>query len=156
MNDKHLSSNKNTADISEIMRILPHRYPMLMIDRVIEISKDISAVGIKNVSINEPQFQGHFPNKPIMPGVMLVEAMAQTAAILVAKSDLSINAEGKLVYFMTIEDARFRNLVTPGDTLRIAVTKKHRRSNVWKFEGVCRVEEKIVAEAKFSAMVVDD
>ena len=91
-----------------------------------------------------------------MPGVMLVEAMAQTAAILVAKSDLSINAEGKLVYFMTIEDARFRNLVTPGDTLRIAVTKKHRRSNVWKFEGVCRVEEKIVAEAKFSAMVVDD
>ena len=80
MNDKHLSSNKNTADISEIMRILPHRYPMLMIDRVIEISKDISAVGIKNVSINEPQFQGHFPNKPIMPGVMLVEAMAQNSS----------------------------------------------------------------------------
>ena len=105
--------------------------------------------------MNEPFFQGHYPSQPIMPGVLIIEAMAQASAILVVKT-LGADSEGKIVYFMTIEDARFRSLVTPGDTLRIAVTKKHRRSNVWKFEGICRVEEKIVAEAKFSAMVADD
>ena len=143
------------VDIIEIKRILPHRYPILMIDRVENIVPDISAIGIKNVTSNEPQFQGHFPDKPIMPGVMLVEAMAQTAAILVAKSDESINSDGKLVYFMTIDNARFRKIVVPGDTLRILVTKKHRRGNVWKFEGECKVDDQAVADAKFSAMVED-
>ena len=158
MNQKPDSAEETSfADIHEIMRVLPHRYPMLMIDRVVDISPDHRAVGIKSVTINEPHFQGHFPNKPVMPGVMLVEAMAQTAAILVARSDKTIDPdEGKLVYFMTIDGARFRKPVTPGDVLRIPVIKKRRRGNVWKFDGICEVDGGIVAEATFSAMVVDE
>lgn len=156
MNDQASTTVEDgTVDILEVMRILPHRYPMLMIDRVVEILPGRSAVGIKNVTVNEPHFQGHFPAKPIMPGVMLVEAMAQTAAILVARSAEDVDPEGKLVYFLTIDGARFRRPVTPGDTMRVPVVKKRRRGNVWKFDGTCEVDGEVVAEAKFSAMVVD-
>lgn len=143
------------VEIREIMRILPHRYPMLMVDRVVEIVPDERAVGIKNVTANEPHFPGHFPERPIMPGVMLVEAMAQTAAILVARSE-QMEADGKLVYFMSIDNARFRIPVVPGDTLRIPVRKVRRRGNVWKFDGTCEVAGAVVAESTFTAMVADD
>lgn len=140
--------------IERILEMLPHRYPLLLIDRIVEIELDKSAVAIKNVSFNEPQFQGHFPRHPVMPGVLLIEAMAQTAAALVVAT-VGQAAEGKLVYFMTIENARFRKPVTPGDQLRIAVEKERNRSNVWKFRGQCLLEGKVAAEANFSAMIVD-
>jgi 3-hydroxyacyl-[acyl-carrier-protein] dehydratase len=145
----------DAADVLQVMRILPHRYPMLMVDRVVEIEPDVKAVGIKNVTINEPQFEGHFPGRPIMPGVMLVEAMAQTAAVLVARSDLSLVPENKIVYLMSIETARFRKPVTPGDVLVVHVAKKRRRGNAWKFDGRCTVDGQVVAEATFGAMAAD-
>ncbi len=141
-------------DVNQIMERIPHRYPFLMIDRVINIVSKTSAVGIKNVTINEPYFQGHFPSKPIMPGVMIVEAMAQTAGVLVVAS-LENRSDGQLVYFMTIDNARFRKPVVPGDTLHIHVKKIQNRGTVWKFKGEAKVDEKIVAEATFSAMIVD-
>ncbi len=144
-----------SADVLRIMQLIPHRYPMLMVDRVVNVVPDTSAVGIKNVSINEPHFAGHFPSRPIMPGVMIVESMAQTAAVLVALTESDLEGQGKLVYFLSIENARFRKPVVPGDSVRIHVTKTHRRGNVWKFEGICKVDDKVVAEANFSAMVVD-
>ena len=143
-------------DILRIMRALPHRYPMLMVDRVVDIVPNDHAVGIKNVTINEPHFVGHFPTRPIMPGVMIIESMAQTAAILVVYSTAGVNPEGKLVYFMSIDSARFRRPVVPGDTMRVHVTRIHNRGNVWRFEGKCTVDGKVVAEAVFSAMVVDE
>ena len=144
-----------TIDLLRIMEMIPHRYPFLMIDRVIDVVRDVSAVGIKNVTVNEPHFQGHFPSRPIMPGVLIVEAMAQTAGVLVVHT-LGPESEGKLVYFMTIDDARFRKPVTPGDTLHIHVLKQRSRGNVWKFKGEARVEGALVAEATFSAMIVDN
>ena len=143
-----------SVDINRIMEMIPHRYPMLMIDQVTEMIPDKSAIGIKNVSINEPQFQGHFPNHPIMPGVMLVESMAQTAAVLVVHT-LGPEAEGKLVYFMSIDNARFRKPVVPGDKLFVNVEKLRSRELVWKFNGKVLVSNKLVAEADFTAMVVD-
>ncbi len=134
--------------------MLPHRYPMLMIDRLEEIVLDQSAVGVKNVTVNEPCFQGHFPGRPIMPGVLIVEAMAQTAAALVVYSMGGV-AEGSLVYFMSIESARFRKLVVPGDALRVHVTKIHKRTNVWKFRGEAKVGSVLCAEAVYTAMIVD-
>ncbi len=145
----------STIDLLRIMEMIPHRYPFLMIDRVIDVVRDVSAVGIKNVTVNEPHFQGHFPSRPIMPGVLIVEAMAQTAGVLVVHT-LGPESEGKLVYFMTIDDARFRKPVTPGDTLHIHVVKQRSRGNVWKFKGGARVEGALVAEATFSAMIVDN
>ena len=145
----------STIDLLRIMEMIPHRYPFLMIDRVIDVVRDVSAVGIKNVTVNEPHFQGHFPSRPIMPGVLIVEAMAQTAGVLVVHT-LGPESEGKLVYFMTIDDARFRKPVTPGDTLHIHVLKQRSRGNVWKFKGEARVEGALVAEATFSAMIVDN
>lgn len=144
-----------TIDILKIMRMIPHRYPMLLVDRVVEVVPDESAVGIKNVTINEPHFMGHFPTRPIMPGVMIIESMAQTAAVLVAYSDRELQESGKLVYFLAIDNARFRKPVVPGDTMRVHVKRSHRRGKVWKFEGTCTVEGKVVAEANFSAMVAD-
>jgi 3-hydroxyacyl-[acyl-carrier-protein] dehydratase len=144
-----------TVDLLEIMELIPHRYPFLMIDRVEDIRLDVSAVGIKNVTINEPFFQGHFPDRPIMPGVLIVEAMAQTAAVFVVET-LDRAAAGKLVYFMTIDEARFRKPVVPGDTLRILVSKLRNRRNVWKFRGEARVGSKLVADATFSAMIMDN
>ncbi len=142
-------------DAVQLMKMLPHRYPMLMIDRLEEIVADHSAVGIKNVSVNEPCFQGHFPRRPIMPGVLIIESMAQTAAALVVYS-MGIVPEGRLVYFMSIENARFRRLVTPGDTLRVHVQKVQKRANVWKFKGEARVDGALCAEATYTAMIVDE
>jgi 3-hydroxyacyl-[acyl-carrier-protein] dehydratase len=141
-------------DIVEIMKMLPHRYPMILVDRVVDVKPRESCTGIKNVTINEPYFQGHFPAAPVMPGVMVIEAMAQTAAILVVLA-LGDSARGKLVYFMTIDNARFRRPVTPGDQLRIHVTRIHNRQNVWKFSGVAKVDGVTVADAVFAAMILD-
>ncbi|MEX2201725.1 MAG: 3-hydroxyacyl-ACP dehydratase FabZ [Dongiaceae bacterium] len=143
-----------TADVQRIMEMIPHRYPFLMIDRIVDLKADISALGIKNVTINEAHFIGHFPRDPIMPGVLIVEAMAQTAAVLVAHT-LGPDAEGKLVYFMSVENARFRRPVVPGDRLEILVTKQRSRGNVWKFTGDARVDGKAVADATFTAMIRD-
>ena len=141
-------------DITRIMEMIPHRYPLLLVDRLLEIEPGEKAVGLKNVTMNEPQFQGHFPGAPVMPGVLIVEAMAQTSACLVVHT-LGEEAEGKLVYFMTIDDCRFRKPVTPGDTLYIHVEKKQNRRNVWKFRGTAMVGDKVCAEATFSAMIMD-
>jgi 3-hydroxyacyl-[acyl-carrier-protein] dehydratase len=140
-------------DIDGIRRMIPHRYPFLMIDRVVEVTADTSAVGIKNVTVNEPYFAGHFPDRPIMPGVLIVEAMAQTAAALVVAS-IGPAAEGKPVYFMTIDQARFRRPVLPGDQLRIRVVKQHKKLNVWKFLGQATVEDRLAAEAVISAKIM--
>lgn len=142
-------------DILEIKKLIPHRYPFLMIDKVIDLEVGESATGIKNVTINEPFFQGHFPEKPVMPGVLIVEAMAQTAAVVVMKMD-DIDPEGKLVYFMTVDECKFRRPVGPGDVLHIKVTKKQNKMRVWKFEGDAQVDGKTVASATFSAMIVDN
>ena len=142
-------------DVMRIMELIPHRYPFLLIDRIVELEIDKSAVGIKNVTINESFFQGHFPRQPIMPGVLIVEAMAQTAAVLVVQT-LEGAAAGKLVYFMTIDQARFRKPVSPGDTLMIHVDKLRSRGKVWKFSGEVRVEGTLVASARFAAMIMDD
>ena len=141
-------------DVNQIMEMIPHRYPFLMIDRVTEIVPQTSAVGIKNVTINEPYFQGHFPSQPIMPGVMIVEAMAQTAGVLVVAS-FEKKSDGRLVYFMTIDNARFRKPVVPGDTLHIHVNRIQNRGTVWKFKGEAKVDGNLVAEATYSAMIVD-
>ena len=144
-----------TLDIDEILKMIPHRYPMLMIDRLEEIVIDHSAVGIKNVTANEPYFQGHFPGKPIMPGVLIIEAMAQTAATLVVHT-IGNDVQGSLVYFMSVENARFRKLVVPGDTLKVHVERIHKRGSVWKFRGEAKVNGTICAEATYTAMIVDE
>ncbi len=145
----------DTIDINRIMEMIPHRYPFLMIDRMVDVIADKSAVGIKNVTINEPFFQGHFPSLPVMPGVLIIEAMAQTAAVLVVQT-MGQQAEGKLVYFMSIDQARFRKPIGPGDCVRIHVEKQRSRGNVWKFKGQARVEDNLMAEATFAAMIVDN
>lgn len=142
-------------DVNDIMQKIPHRYPMLMIDRMVDVIPFESAIGIKNVTASEPHFQGHFPQRPIMPGVLIIESMAQTAATLVVTS-LGAASEGKLVFFMTIEDAKFRRPVEPGDQLHVHVTKKQNRGPVWKFLGEAKVNGTIVASATFSAMIKDD
>jgi len=142
-------------DVNGIMRRIPHRYPFLMIDRMTDIVLNESATGIKCVSIAEPYFQGHFPERPVMPGVLIVEAMAQTAAVLVV-STLGPEAEGKLVYFMSIDKARFRRPVGPGDVVHVHVVKERNRGNVWRFTGSAKVEGKVVADAVFSAMIMDE
>lgn len=143
-----------TIDINEVVKKIPHRYPFLMVDRVTDIVPGESAVGIKNVTVNEPYFQGHFPTRPIMPGVLIVESMAQTAGVLVVQT-LGGDAEGKLVYFMSIESARFRKPVTPGDSLRVHVEVQHHRGAVWKFRGEAKVGDEVMAESIFTAMIVD-
>jgi 3-hydroxyacyl-[acyl-carrier-protein] dehydratase len=143
-----------SLDVLRIMELIPHRYPFLMVDRVVDVIPNESAVGIKNVTINEEFFQGHFPRKPVMPGVLLIESMAQTAAVLVVET-LGREHEGKLVYFMSVDNARFRRPVTPGDTLRVHVVKERQRGNVWKFKGEVKVEGRVVAEAVFAAMIMD-
>lgn len=148
-------SELGSADILGIMQMIPHRYPFLMIDRVVEIELDVRAVGIKNVSINEPHFQGHFPRQPVMPGVLIVESMAQTAAVLVVET-LEQAAAGKLVYFMSIDEARFRKPIFPGDQVRVEVSKLRNRGPVWKFRGEAKVDGKLMAEAVFTAMIMDD
>lgn len=155
MNDK-LSPEITTdmIDIRGIMSLIPHRYPLLLVDRLIKIEKNISATGLKNVTFNEPFFQGHFPGAPIMPGVLIVESMAQTAGALVVHS-IGEAGRNKLVYFMTIDNAKFRRPVTPGDSLYINVTVLKSRGPVWKFKGDAKVDGQLCAEAEFSAMIVD-
>lgn len=156
MMDKEANSITGTIiEIGRIMEMIPHRYPFLMIDRVIETVPDSNATAIKNVTMDEPFFQGHFPAHPVMPGVLIIESMAQTAAVLVVYT-LGERAEGKLVYFTSIETARFRKPVTPGDSLRIHVNKERNRGGLWKFSGKAEVDGTIVAEATFSAMIMDD
>jgi 3-hydroxyacyl-[acyl-carrier-protein] dehydratase len=143
-----------TIDIARILQAIPHRYPFLMIDRVVDLVTNQSAIGVKNVSANEAFFQGHFPNHPVMPGVLIIEAMAQTAAILVVET-LGPDAAGRVVYFMSVEGAKFRRPVIPGDQLRIHCTKQRNRGNVWKFSAVARVDGVSVAEATYAAMIMD-
>ena len=142
-----------SLDINAIKECLPHRYPMLMIDRMEDIILGESAVGIKNVTNNEPFFQGHFPQRPIMPGVLIVEAMGQTAGALVAKT-MGIEQNGGLVYFMSMDNVKFRKLVQPGDVLKLHVQKEKQHGNVWRFRGGARVDGSLVAEAVFTAMIV--
>lgn len=143
-----------SADIQKLLAILPHRYPFLLIDKIVDIDGDDSATGIKNVTINEPHFQGHFPGQPIMPGVLIIEAMAQTAGAI------SIMSNGfdtpSIVYFMTIDNAKFRKPVVPGDRLEIRVTKIKRRGNLSKYACVATVDGNKVAEAEVTAMIVND
>ncbi len=141
-------------DIERIMELIPHRYPFLLIDRMVDIMPGESATGIKNVTVNEPCFQGHFPGHPIMPGVLIVESMAQTSAALVMHT-LGRAAEGRVVYFMSVEGARFRKPVTPGDVMYIKVRKQARRGNVWKFSGEAVVNDAVVAEATYTAMIME-
>ena len=141
-------------DIQRIMEMIPHRHPFLMIDRVVDVVANLRATGIKNLSINESFFQGHFPSRPVMPGVLVIEAMAQTAAVLVVHT-LGPDSEGKLVYFMSVDHARFRRPVFPGDQLAVQVIKQRNRGNVWKFEGRARVDDNLMAEATFAAMILD-
>ncbi|KAF0144698.1 MAG: 3R-hydroxymyristoyl ACP dehydrase [Nitrospirae bacterium] len=137
-------------DINGIQNLLPHRYPFLMVDRIIELEPNAKAVGIKNVTVNEPFFQGHFPGNPIMPGVLIVEAMAQIAGVLAFGSGV----QGNAVFFMSIEKAKFRKPVVPGDQLRMEIKVLQQRGNVWKFSGTATVDEKVVSEADFTAMVL--
>jgi 3-hydroxyacyl-[acyl-carrier-protein] dehydratase len=141
-------------EIDRIKQMIPHRYPMLMVDRIIDVVPNMRATGIKNVTINEPFFQGHFPSFPVMPGVLIIEAMAQTAAVLVVGS-LGSHTEGRLVYFMTIDSARFRKPVVPGNTVHIHVVKQRHRGAVWKFKGEAKVDGVLVAEATYAAMIRD-
>lgn len=144
----------HTADTKRIMELLPHRPPMLLIDRMIDIVPNVSATGVRQVSISDPIFAGHFPGYPIMPGVLIVEAMAQTAGALVMYS-MNASAEDKLVYFMSIDRARFRAPVVPGDVLMIPVKLQRARKPVWRFTGEAYVNGKLCAEAEYSAMIMD-
>jgi 3-hydroxyacyl-[acyl-carrier-protein] dehydratase len=144
-----------SVDVKGIMRMIPHRPPFLMIERIEAMRKDAEATGVKMVSIGEPYFAGHFSGDPVMPGVLIVEAMAQTAAVLVVHT-LGEAFQGKLVYFMSIDDCRFRRPVVPGDELRLHVTKDRSRGMIWKFNGVAMVGGQKVAEATFAAMIRDE
>lgn len=154
MDQKSMSVVGLTYEIEQIKRMIPHRYPMLMIDRVVDLVPDVKAVGIKNLTINEPFFQGHFPSEPLMPGVLIIESMAQTAAVLVVAT-LGPDREGSLVYFMSVDAVRFRKPVVPGNTLHIHVEKQRKRGNVWKFRAVAKVDHTVVAEAIYAAMIRD-
>jgi 3-hydroxyacyl-[acyl-carrier-protein] dehydratase len=143
-----------TIDITEILARIPHRYPMLLVDRCEEYRAHQSIVGIKCVSVNEPFFQGHFPGYPVMPGVLIVEALAQTGAVLMSKS-LEVDTRGKAIFFMSLDNCRFRAPVRPGDVIRLNVEVLRARGDVFKFRGKAVVGEKAVAEAEFAAMVVE-
>jgi 3-hydroxyacyl-[acyl-carrier-protein] dehydratase len=137
--------------VNEIMKLLPHRYPFLLVDRIADFQPGVSATGIKNVTINEPFFQGHFPGQPIMPGVLIIEAMAQVAGVMAFSSGV----EGKAVYFMSIDNAKFRRPVVPGDQVMMDIKVLKQRGNVWRFSGTATVDGKLVSEAEFTAMVTD-
>ena len=142
------------VDVRTIQSLIPHRYPFLLVDRAEDYNPGQSIVGIKCVTINEPFFQGHFPGNPVMPGVLIIECMAQTAAVLVVTT-LGPEWQGKLVYFMTVENAKFRKPVVPGDQMRVHVVKQRQRGNIWKFSAEAKVDGKVVAEATYAAMILD-
>lgn len=144
----------DSIGIREILESLPHRYPFLMVDRIINIQGDMQGIGIKNVTANEPQFQGHFPNNPVMPGVLVLEGMAQTAGVLCVRSRPGQN-KPKLVYFLTIDKAKFRKPVVPGDTIEFHMAQIRRRRNMWWFRGEARVDGEMVAEAELGAMIAE-
>jgi 3-hydroxyacyl-[acyl-carrier-protein] dehydratase len=146
---------RTSIDVLEVMELIPHRPPFLMIDKVENIVRHESATGVKNITINEPFFAGHFPTRPVMPGVLIIEAMAQTAGVLVIET-LGEGERGKLVYFMTIDSARFRKPVVPGDQLSLEVQVQRHRGPVWKFFSEAKVDGQVVAEATYSAMIMDD
>jgi len=142
-------------DVLGIQKLIPHRYPFLMIDKVVNIVDGKSILGIKNVTINEPHFSGHFPGHPVMPGVLIVEAMAQASGTLVVHT-MGESAHGKVVYFMSIESAKFRKPVVPGDVLHIYCEAQRSRGTVWRFEGTAWVDGVKVADATYSAMIMDE
>lgn len=141
------------ADIAVVLKMLPHRYPFLMIDRVIDIRGDESGIGIKNVTINEPHFQGHFPENPVFPGVLMIEGMAQTAGVMCISTTMS--GTPKNVFFMTIDKAKFRKPVLPGDTIEYHMTRTARRKSMWWYHGEAKVRGQVVAEADVGAMISD-
>ena len=143
-----------SADIQKVLELLPHRYPFLMIDRIIEIDGDESCIGIKNVTVNEPQFTGHFPNMPVFPGVLLIEGMAQTAGAICCRHIMESNVQTKQVFFMTIDKCKFRKPVVPGDQVRFHMKKINNRKTMWWFHGEARVDGVLVAEADIGAMLV--
>jgi 3-hydroxyacyl-[acyl-carrier-protein] dehydratase len=145
-------TDTSSADLDLIQRIIPHRYPFLLVDRVVDIVPGTSATGIKNVTFNEPHFQGHFPGMPVMPGVLIVEAMAQTAAVMVGVSQ-GLADRGMGVFFMGLDGVKFRRKVVPGDVLHLKVTVKRGGGKVWKFAGVAEVAGELAAEAEFTAMM---
>ena len=145
---------ENIIRTEEILEMIPHRYPIMLVDRVVEMEEGESILALKNVTYNESFFQGHFPGKPIMPGVLIIEALAQASAVLVVKT-LGEDTKNKLVYFMSIDDARFRKPVTPGDSLYLSLKKIKNRGNIWKFNGEALVDNKKVAEAVITAMIID-
>ncbi|MEO0989657.1 MAG: 3-hydroxyacyl-ACP dehydratase FabZ [Pseudomonadota bacterium] len=147
-----MTDTVDRVDIEEIMDLIPHRYPFLLVDRVEEIVPMTSAKGLKLVSMNEPHLQGHFPGKPVMPGVLVVEAMAQTASILVAQS-VGLKGKGALVYFMSIDKCRFRKKVVPGDVLELHLEVLRPGGKVWKLKGVAKVDGQTAAEAEIMAMI---
>ena len=152
MNDTVLTLE--AIDLAEILKLLPHRYPFLMVDRIVNLRSDESAIGIKNVTVNEPQFLGHFPHNPVFPGVLLIEGMAQTAGVLCLKS-MGATEKPQLVYFLTIDKARFRKPVVPGDTVEYHMTKINRRKMMWWFRGEAKVAGELVAEAEVGAIIAD-
>jgi 3-hydroxyacyl-[acyl-carrier-protein] dehydratase len=154
MSVTQIKTELETADVKRLMELIPHRAPMLMIDRMIDIVPNVSATGVRAVSISDPIFLGHFPGHPIMPGVMIIEAMAQTAGALIMHS-MSTTSDDKLVYFMSIDRARFRRPVVPGDMLMIPVKLLRARRPVWRFSGEAYVDGKLCAEAEYSAMIMD-
>lgn len=156
-NSENENSRKTIFDVNDIMKIIPHRYPFLLIDKIVEFEKGKSCVGVKNVTINEPFFQGHFPGHPIMPGVLLIEAMAQCGGILgIKSSDDEAGMAGKVVYFMGIDNAKFRKPVFPGDTVEFHMVVKKLRGNLLFLGGIAYVDGVKVAEADVKAMLMDD
>ena len=150
--------NKINLDYNQILKLIPHRLPFLLIDRVENLVPDTSAVGIKSVTVTEPHFAGHFPNYPVMPGVLIVEAMAQTAGCLVSYTEgygSKKSSEGKLVFFASIDSAKFRKPVRPGEILSLYIEKIRGRGTLWKFSGTAKVNGSVVSECIFSAMIVD-
>jgi 3-hydroxyacyl-[acyl-carrier-protein] dehydratase len=151
-----MQTTLGSADIARVLELMPHRYPFLLVDKVIDIDSDRSCIGIKNVTINEPQFTGHFPTRPIFPGVFMIEGMAQTAGVICILSKLAQQERPKQVFFMTIDKAKFRKLVEPGDTVEYHMTKLSHRRNMWWYRGEAKVAGALVAEAEVGAMLVSE